>query len=73
MFTVEPCVAMNLAQLTMNFDRRYVLAFKNFIADPTSQSAGAGIRTSIFDPYNDATARTREISLEHVSCGLVIL
>ena len=35
-------------------------AFKNFIIDQTSQSAGTGTRTSIFNRCNDATARTRE-------------
>ena len=36
-------------------------AFKNFITDRTSQSAGAGIRASIFNRNNDAIVRAREV------------
>ena len=62
--TVEPCVAINLAKLTMNFDRRYAL--KNFITDCTSQSVRAGIRASIFNCSNEATMKT-----EHASSLLI--
>ena len=52
------CVAIDLANLAMSFDRRYMLcAFKHFITDLTSQLAGAGIRVSIFKRCNDATVR----------------
>ena len=44
-------------------------AFKNFIANRTSQSAGVGIRASNFNRCNDAIVRTREISLLHASCN----
>ena len=65
---VMPCMAIDLAQLTMNFDRRHALCIQNFITDRTSQSAGAGIRASIFKGYNDATVRIREVQqvLYHV-------
>ena len=42
----------------------------NFITDRTSQSAVAGIRASIFNHYNDATVRTREVPLVHASCDV---
>ena len=42
-------------------------AFKNFITDCTSQSAGAGIRASIFNCCNTATVRTWEVPLVHAS------
>ena len=54
----------------MNFDRRYALCIQNFITDRTSQSAGAGIRASIFNRCNDATVRTREVPLVHVPCDV---
>ena len=57
--TVEPCVAIDLAQLTLNFDPRCALWIQNFIIDCTSLSARAEIRTSVFNRCNDATMRTR--------------
>ena len=36
----------------------------------TSQSAGAGIRVSIFNSSNDATVRTREVPLVHATCDV---
>jgi hypothetical protein len=38
-------------------------AFRNLITDRTSQSAGAGIRASIFNSCNTATVRTQEVPL----------
>ena len=48
-------------------------AFKNFIIDRILQSAGAGIRASVFNRYNDATVRTREVPLVYASCDVIIL
>ena len=48
-------------------------AFKTFITDRTSQSAGAGMRTSIFNRCNDATVRTREVPLVHASYDVITL
>jgi hypothetical protein len=50
-----------------------VCAFKNFITDRTSQSAGAGIRASIFNSFTDATVSTREIPLVHAPCYVIAL
>ena len=67
-------VTIDLAQLTMNFDQRVMFcAFKHFIIDRTSQSAGAGIRTSIFNRCNDANVRTWEVPLVHTSCDVITL
>ena len=49
------------------------LFFKNFITDRTRQSAGTGIRSSIFIRYNDATLRTREVPLVNASWGVITL
>jgi hypothetical protein len=43
-------------------------AFRNFITDRSSQSAGAGIRASIFISCNAATVRTQEVPLMHAPC-----
>ena len=43
----------------MNFDWHYALWIQNFITDHTSQSAGTGIRASIFNRYKEATVKTR--------------
>ena len=40
---------------------------KNFITDCTSQSAGLGIRASIFNRCNSATVRIREVPIVHAS------
>ena len=50
-----------------------ISAFKKNISDRTSQSAGAGIRASIFNRCNDASMTTREIPLVHASCDIVTL
>ena len=70
---LEICGKWLLAQLTMNFDRRYAYAFKIFITDRTSQLAGAGIRSSFFNRSNDATMRTLEVPLVHSSCDVISL
>ena len=57
----------------MNFDRRQALCNQKLITDRTSQSAGAGIRVSIINDYNDATVRTREVLLVHASCDVITL
>ena len=57
----------------MNFDRATLCACKNFIADRASQSAGAGIRASIFNRCSNATVRTREVTLVHASCDVITL
>ena len=44
--TVEPCVAIDLAQLRRISIGALLCAFKNFIIDGTSQSSDAGIRAS---------------------------
>jgi hypothetical protein len=41
--------------------------------DRTSQSAGAGIRASIFNTCNDATVRTLEVPLVHAPCYNIAL
>ena len=48
-------------------------AFKNFIADCTSQSAGAEIRASNFNRCNNVTVRAREVPLMHASCDVITL
>jgi hypothetical protein len=53
--------------------RNFCSAFKNFITDRTSQSAGAGIRASIFNSLNDATVRTQEVPLGHAPCYIIAL
>ena len=53
-----------LAQLTIG---AMLCAFKKFITNRTSQSAGAGIRASIFNCCNNATVRTLEVPLMHES------
>jgi hypothetical protein len=50
-----------------------LFAFRNFITDRTSQSAGTGIRTSIFNSCNAATARTQEVPLVHAPCYSIAL
>ena len=50
--------------------RRYALLIQKLITDHTSHSAGAGIRASIFNRFNDATVRTREVPPVHVSCDV---
>ena len=46
----------DLAQLTTNSIGAMLRAFKNFITDSTSQSAGAGIRASIFNRCKDCSS-----------------
>jgi hypothetical protein len=48
-------------------------AFRNFITDRTSQSAGAGIRASIFNSWNAATVKTQEVPLVHAPCYSIAL
>ena len=52
----------------MNFDRCYVLCILKLYHRHSSQSVGAGIRAYIFNRCNDATVRTWEVPLVHVSC-----
>ena len=48
------------------------LVLNGFIVDRTSQSAGAGIRASIFNRCNDATVRIRADPLVHASCDSLL-
>ena len=71
--TAEPCVAIDLTQLTMNFDWRYTLCIQSFMTYRTSQSPVAEITASIFNRCSDATVRTREVPLVHVLCDIITL
>jgi hypothetical protein len=53
--------------------RNFCSAFKNFITDRTSQSAGAGIRASIFNSCNDAKVRPQEVPIVHAPCYIIAL
>jgi hypothetical protein len=53
--------------------RNFCSAFKNFITDRTSKSAGAGIGASIFNSCNDATVRKQEVPLVHALCYIIAL
>ena len=64
-------MAIDLAQRTMNFDRSYFCAFKNFITDRTSLLAGAERRASNLKSCNDATARTLKVPLVHASYDVI--
>ena len=55
------------------FDRRCVLIIRKLYHRRTSQSAGAGIRASIFNRCNDATVRIREVSLVDAPCDVITL
>ena len=57
----------------INFDRRYALCIQKFIKARTSRSAGVGIRSSIFNLWNDATVRTQEVPLVHAACDVITL
>ncbi|KAJ4445346.1 hypothetical protein ANN_07151 [Periplaneta americana] len=63
---------IDLAQLTINFNRRYALCIQNFITDRTSHPARAGIGTSIFNQCNEATENTRQVPLAHAPCQDII-
>ena len=69
--TVEPCVAIDLAQLSMNAIGTMFCVFENFITDRKSQFTGAGIRASIFNRCNYATVRSPEVPLVHASCYVI--
>ena len=66
MLIAEPCVAIHLAQLTKDFDRRYALCIQKLYYRPHFTSAGAGIRDSSFNRYNDSTVKTWKVSLVHI-------
>ena len=68
--TIELCVAIDLAQLTMNFDRRYALCIQKFIKDRTSQSVSAGIRASIF---NRCYCENLGCPTSYASCDVITL
>jgi hypothetical protein len=67
--------AGNLREMTAEFRNceAMLCAFGNFITDRTSQSAGAGIRASIFNSCNAATMRTQEVPLVHAPCYSIAL
>ena len=71
-FTIQPYVIIDLAQLTMNFDRRYALCIQKLYHRYTSQPVGAGIRTSIFNRCNDYTVITREVPVVHASSDVIL-
>ena len=58
---------------TNDYEFRSVLrcAFKNFITDSTSHSAGARITASIFNWCKDVTVKTRDVPLVHASCDII--
>ena len=56
-----------LESSVMNFDRPCALSIQKLYHRRTSQSAGAGIRASIFNRCNDATVRTGEVPLVHAT------
>jgi hypothetical protein len=62
-------------EMTAEFRNREAMlcAFRNFITDRTSQSAGAGIRASVFNSCNAATVRTQEVPLVHAPCYSIAL
>ena len=49
----------------MNFDLRCALCIEKNYHRRTSQSAGAGIRVSVFNRCNNATVTTRGVPLVH--------
>ena len=55
----------------MNFDQRCALCIQKLYHKHTSQSAGAGIKTYIFNRCNDATERTQEVPLVDASCDVI--
>jgi hypothetical protein len=63
--------AGNLWEMTAEFRNceNMLCAFRNFITDRTSQSAGAGI----FNSCNAATVRTQEVPLVHAPCYSIAL
>jgi hypothetical protein len=67
--------AGNLREMTAEFRNceAMLCAFKNFITDHTSQSAGAGIRASNFNSCNAATVRMQEVPLVHAPCYIIAL
>ena len=71
--TIETCVAIDLVQMTKNFDHCDALCIQSFTVNCTSQSAGAGIRASILNRFNDTTVRTREVPLVLALCDVITL
>jgi hypothetical protein len=67
--------AGNLREMTAEFRNceAMLCAFRNFMTDRTSQSAGAEIRASIFNSCNAATVRTQEVPLVHAQCYSIAL
>ncbi|GFU58031.1 hypothetical protein TNCV_3181701 [Trichonephila clavipes] len=55
---------IDLIKRTMDFNRRMLYAFKNFIIDRTSQAAGEGTRVSISDHFYHATGTRRDLSCD---------
>ena len=71
--TVESCVARDLTQPTMNFYRRYALYIQNLYHRPHFTVGGSWNKSPNFNRRNDATVRTREVSLVDASCDVTIL
>jgi hypothetical protein len=67
--------AGNLREMTAEFRNceAMLCAFRNFITNRTSQSAGAEIRASIFNSCNAATVRTQEVPVVHAPCYSISL
>ena len=63
--TFKSYAAIDLTQLTMNFDRRYALFIQKLYHGQHFELPGAGIRSAIFNRCNDATVSTREVPLTH--------
>jgi hypothetical protein len=65
----------NLREMTAEFRNceAILCAFRNFITDRTSQSAGAGIKASNFNSCNAATVRTQEVPLVQPPCYSIAL
>ena len=57
----------------MNFGQRSALYIQKLYHRLNSQSAGAGIRASMFIHCNDATVRIRKVPLVHASCDVITL
>ena len=71
--TVDPYLAVDLAQRTLNFDRRYALCIQKLYHRPHFTIGGTGITASIFNRCNDVTVRTRGVLLLHSSCDVITL
>ena len=64
---------IDLAQLTMNFDRCYALRIQKLYHRLHFKSVDARMRAPIFNRCNDATVRTQEVLLVHASCDVITL